>query len=92
MKIQAAHFAHIQTVVSTLDTAELRKEYREAGLSDKRYRWDLTYKANLTQYICDTLYPYLNDTHIDTALRSMVKPLWETGKQNEHTGKTASTG
>lgn len=42
---------------------------------DKRYRWDLMYAAGLSRYVCDNVYPYANDDHIDTALRQIVKEL-----------------
>jgi hypothetical protein len=41
-------------------------------LSLKRYQWDITYKAGLTAYICETLYKYLDDTHIQTALNRII--------------------
>lgn len=69
---------HLQTLVDNLtpfDTDELRSQYKACGLSDKRYRWDLTYLANSSRFICDVLYEYMNDDHIDTALRKIVKPL-----------------
>ena len=75
MKIKPEDYEHLKKAIAPLDTEELRKQYKDAGLSDKRYRWDLSYKANLTKFICDTLYPYMNDVHIDTALKSLVKPL-----------------
>jgi hypothetical protein len=82
MKIQAAHFQQLKTMIAPIDTAERRAQYIEQGLSDKRYRWDLTYSAghasnpqSATRFICDTLYEYMNDTHIDTALKSIVPPL-----------------
>ena len=75
MKIQASHYEHLAAAVAPLDTAERRAAYVAAGLSDKRYHWDLTYAADLTPWICSTLYPYLNDDHIDTALRRIIPPL-----------------
>ena len=42
---------------------------------DKRLRWDLFRYARLTRWCCDELYPYLNDDHIDTALRSVMREL-----------------
>jgi len=41
--------------------------------ADKRLRWDLLFKAGLTRWICDNLYSYCDDTHIDTALRTMMR-------------------
>lgn len=75
MKIHGDHLAHLRATIEPLDTKERRAAYVAAGLSDKRYRWDLTYAAGLTPWICDTLYPYCNDDHIDTALRRIVPPL-----------------
>ena len=75
MKINAEHFAHLAAMVNPLDTPEKRAQYKMQGLTDKRYRWDLAYMAGCTRFICDSLYSYLDDSHIDTALRSIVKPL-----------------
>ena len=41
---------------------------------DKRFRWDLFYNSTTTVFRFD-LYEYLDDSHIDTALRRIVKPL-----------------
>jgi O-methyltransferase involved in polyketide biosynthesis len=75
MKIQASHYEHLAAAVAPLDTAKRRAAYVAADLSDMRYRWDLTYAAKLTPWMCSTLYPYLNDDHIDTALRRIIPPL-----------------
>jgi hypothetical protein len=72
MKMQTAHFDHIAEKIAALDTPALRAAYRDAGLSLKRYQWDMTWKAGLSAYICDTLYPYLNDDHIQTALNRII--------------------
>ena len=40
---------------------------------EKRLRWDLLYNSIDSQWICDNLYPYLDDTHIDTALRFIMQ-------------------
>jgi hypothetical protein len=75
MKMQSAHFDHIAEKIAALDTPALRAAYRDAGLSLKRYQWDVTRKAGLSAYICNTLYPYLNDDHIQTALNRIVSEL-----------------
>jgi len=56
------------------DTAELRSKYQTAGLSDKRYRWDLLWKAidRKTFDLQDAYGEGLNDSHIDTMLRAIV--------------------
>lgn len=75
MKIHSEHFSALAAMVQPLDTPEKRAAYRAQNLTDKRYRWDLAYAAGCTRFICDALYSYLDDTHIDTALRAIVKPL-----------------
>lgn len=84
MKITPEHLEELRKAVTPLDTPERRERYRQAGLADmdlnKRYRWDLLYGSKLK--IGDgrgmsglPLYAYLDDTHIDTALRRIVKSL-----------------
>lgn len=75
MKIKPEHLEYLRAYITPLDTPARRKMYK--GQTDKRYRWDLTYAAKLTQFICTTLYTYMNDDHIDTALRKIVPPLNE---------------
>ena len=41
----------------------------------KRYRWDLAYAAKLSPFMCEHVYKYANDDHIDTALKAIVKEL-----------------
>jgi hypothetical protein len=46
----------------------------------KRFRWDLSYamKKFLPEphFICDVLYEYMNDKHLDTALKNLVKEVF----------------
>ncbi len=37
----------------------------------KRFCFDLLYGAGLTKWVCDELYPYMNDDHIYTALKNI---------------------
>lgn len=74
MKMTQQHFATLKASIEPLDTQEKRKAYQDAGMSAKRYRWDLLWATLQTRFVCDELYQYLNDDHIDTALRSIVKP------------------
>lgn len=75
MKIKPEHLEHMRAALTPHDTEFHRSRYIAAGLSDTRYRWDILRHAGLMTWLCDVLYTYLNDTHIDTALRSLVKPL-----------------
>ena len=72
MKITKTDYATLQAVIAPFDTPERRAQYKANGISAKRYRWDITYAAGLTPFICDVLYKYLNDDNIDTALRNIV--------------------
>lgn len=85
-KITAEHFAYLREKITPLDTRERRQQYRDGAFPRadvtqnvaKRYRWDLLYLATGTdhappmKWVCDNLYPYLDDTHIDTALRHIL--------------------
>ncbi len=83
MKIKPEHLAHMQAAIQPLDTVGRRQLYLESRFPNadkvrdinKRYRWDLLQSACLTSWLCDTVYPYAHDDHIDTALRSIVKDL-----------------
>lgn len=77
IKMKPEHVAHIRAAIGKWDTAYHRDRYAAAGLSTTRYQWDLVRAAGLMPWICDTLYPYLNDTHIQTALNRLVKPIRE---------------
>ena len=85
MKIKPEHYAAIvagmRATVERLGMEHVLK-YRDdlrtvphVGDPEKRFRWDLFRAAGLITWACDTLYPYANDTHIDTALRSAVSDL-----------------
>lgn len=76
MKITPKQLEHMRSAIAPLDTPAARQQYEAAKLSDKRYRWDLMYAAGLTRWTTEVLYPSgSNDTHIDTALRTIVPPL-----------------
>lgn len=75
MKIKPEHIEHIRAALVPYDTDFYRSRYAAAGLSTTRFQWDAVRAAGLVPWICDTLYPYANDTHIQTALNRIVKPL-----------------
>jgi len=86
MKMTEKHYREIKQAINILLEAhpELPESYIAGDFYrselvkdiDKRYRWDLLNFSNISaKYICDNLYSYLNDIHIDTALKSIVKPL-----------------
>jgi len=75
MKIPERQAATITAAVQLHDTPERRTAYKAAGHTNKRYRWDLLWAAGLTRWVCDHIYPYANDDHIDTVLRRAVPEL-----------------
>ena len=75
MKMTADHVAHIAAAIAPFDTAENRSLYARGGQSDKRYHFDLLFVAGLNPWLCNVAYRYLKDTHVATALRSIVAPL-----------------
>lgn len=80
MKIKPEHYAKLEKGVRAAveQHPHSREAYQKAGMSEKRYRWDLLYASQIdgvsgNLWICDALYPYANDDHIDTALRRITR-------------------
>jgi hypothetical protein len=40
---------------------------------DMRLRWDCLWSSVPSRWVCDNIYPYANDEHLDTALRRILK-------------------
>jgi GH24 family phage-related lysozyme (muramidase) len=88
MKIKQEHFDHIKLAIdATLaihnQNNKLAEEY-EQGLFpraeltkdvQRRFCWDVMYGAGLSKFASDTLYSYLNDDHIYTALKAICPTL-----------------
>lgn len=83
LKITEADLETMRTAIAPMDTEVRRERYRagtfhhaehckDAGM---RHRWDLFHDAGLTAFACSTLYRYVDDTHIDSALRQIVPAL-----------------
>jgi hypothetical protein len=73
MKMTALHFDIMKDAIAAIDTAETRAQYFEQCTSLRAYQWYLVRKAGLLPFMCDELYKYLNDDHIQTALNRIVK-------------------
>lgn len=80
MKIRPEDYAVLKYHVSyAMTQSRPYCEYKKAGLSDKRYRWDMLRNSGLS--IGDgagmpgdlDLYAYMNDDHIDAALRKITR-------------------
>ncbi len=82
MKINAEHYSHMRNAIARIATPEKIAAHRQFIVNEgkakdveKRLRWDLSYYAGLTPYICDNVYAYADDSHVDTALRAIVREL-----------------
>lgn len=84
MKITPTHLESLTQALTPLDTPERRAQYasgefpRADAVTDlnKRYRWDLLFATGpFSREWTTEVYKYADDTHIDTALRSVIKPL-----------------
>jgi len=71
MKITKEDFMELnKTICKTLNQyPDLRNAYKQLGYTDERLRWDV---LHLSRYDTNKLYIYLNDSHIDTALRNIM--------------------
>ena len=83
MKIKPEHLARLKELVEPLDTPQRRIQYLKGDFANadkvkdlnKRYRWDLFWLADGKATTVKEMYVYMNDDHIDTALKSIVKDL-----------------
>ena len=81
MKITKEHYNHLKSEITAKHEFMLKEHttdytvYLNAGHSVKRHTWDLLHASGLTPFVCNTLYKYLNDDHINTALASIYKTL-----------------
>lgn len=75
MKIKPEHYAYILAAIQTIPSegvashAEALRSDSRVGDVATRLRWDLLWAAVPSKWVCDNVYPYANDTHLDTALR-----------------------
>ena len=74
MKMKIEDYNRLETAI--LEAKERHSveliAYHSRGLSSMRYRWDL-FNLSLDSWLEHRLYSYLDDNHIDTALRAITK-------------------
>ena len=86
MKIKPEHLAKLEALIEPFDTLQRRTQYLKGAFHNadkvkdlnKRYRWDLFWDATAGTHhneLRNQMWEYMNDTHIDTALKSIVKDL-----------------
>ena len=79
MKMTATHFDQLKAMIC--NHQDHIDDYVEAcrtmELSERRIRWDLLWNVPHSSRVVwfDEVYKYLDDTHIDTALKAVVKQL-----------------
>jgi hypothetical protein len=83
LKIIEADYAELELRVLAVvqDNPEAYKKYQSGGLSDMRYNWDV---LRASKYPVTSLYSYLDDTNINSAL---AKILGNSGKSSKQQGK-----
>jgi len=83
MKMTTTDYERLRAAVlpsmELVENGQYRAAYDADGLSAKRRRWDAAHHAGTTTLICE-MYAYLNDNHIDTALRAIQREVSERGK------------
>lgn len=79
MKIKPQHYAYLKRAISchleNRDALSIETQYRDAGFTPKRFRWDCLHGAKLSKWICDNIYSYCDDSHVDTAMRKIMVEL-----------------
>lgn len=86
MLIKSEHYNHMKLMISLLPAKiinEAKAYLATINVNDRTkikdkdtfFRWHLSHKAQLTKYICDNIYTYADDSHIDTALKKIIKEL-----------------
>ena len=83
MKINENHYKEIRAkfLANLPKFAEHRaflispENKRPAKDIEMRLRWDALNQLFGAKWICDNLYPYLNDSHIDTALKNIMSDI-----------------
>jgi hypothetical protein len=85
MKIKPEHYEHLRAAAAAYVEQAGRARiaaYKQQLSSDQRVKdvdmrlgWDMLRATVPYAWVCDNLYPYINDTHIDIALRAIVAEL-----------------
>ena len=80
MKITSKHYSIMKKAIVKIWTQEKNDCHYKFIINEgkakdinKRLRWDWLYYAKLNQFICDEIYLYANNDHIDTALKRIIK-------------------
>ena len=79
MKMKKIHYDYIRKEIkkSVKKHPDIKREYNTVIRFRKRVRWSVFWVAIKGKWCNRVLYSYLNDNHIDTALKSIFKELVE---------------
>ena len=82
MKIRPEHYQHMRDAIMAIadHVPAMKTEIAtDPRVKDPEVRlwWDLSYRAGLTAWICENIYSYANDKHLDTALRKILDEVYE---------------
>lgn len=58
-----------------MDLRHVHNRYKQAGHSELRFRWDMFWYLKNSGWVCRELYPYLDDDHIDSAIRKIFEEI-----------------
>jgi hypothetical protein len=74
MKMTKEHYGVLEEAIREVINKypDMQQAYKEQGFSSMRYRWDLYHSINRSRSFKIELYTYLNDNHIDTALKRIT--------------------
>ena len=84
LKIRPEHFELIKNKIKSIgaDKIATHKTFLQSPENprkpkdlEKRLRWDCLKNVIDSKWICDNLYSYLNDDHIDSALRQIMETI-----------------
>ena len=73
MKMKQEHYDILNNAIKSSRFYDDLMNYKQAGMSAKRWRWDCLWsvRESLKEWF-SIVYQYLNDDHIDTALRRIT--------------------
>jgi len=75
MKMDKLDFDALRSAIHANPLNATMAKYEQLGRTAKQYRWDCLYAVPYEQRakLFSDFYRYLNDDHIDTALRAIIK-------------------
>jgi hypothetical protein len=79
MKITKDHYLKLASACADVlaKHPNMRERYQAAGFSDMRFNWEVLRLCHVggkkgMDWVCEELYPYLYDSHINTALARIL--------------------